>query len=222
MKILILRNPRNESRFLKTLNAHPAFEIDCYNVNNEDEALNIVNLNASTETKAVIVDRIYFRLANLKNIKQKFDWFFIVESLNKAQIYGEVDFDMRYRFYLWPLNENLLMDDIKSLTFLREYMTLGEIQLGQIHINLANRTVSDGRRSIFLKNKEYELLLYLAKNKGKLLSRNNILENVWDMNSQVLTNTVDVHVSKLRRKLKDNFGLDSLVKTIPCSGYILL
>jgi DNA-binding response OmpR family regulator len=222
MKILILRKEENDRRFLKALEENYLFEPDFRTVRNADDVSAMLNRLNDPEIKVIIVDRIYFKLSLLKNIKDRFDWFFVVESMDRAQDFGEVAFDMRYRFYLWPVNLSLLIDDIKSLSVLRQYMTFGEISLGEIRINLGSRTVFNDNHSIFLKNKEYELLLYLAKNRGKVLSRNNILENVWDMNSQVLTNTVDVHISKLRKKLKTHFGLDSLVKTIPCSGYILL
>jgi DNA-binding response OmpR family regulator len=54
---------------------------------------------------------------------------------------------------------------------------------------------------------------------GKLLTRNTILEDVWDQNTNLMTNTVDVHVSQLRKKIKKYTGM-SYIKTIPCLGYV--
>ena len=55
-------------------------------------------------------------------------------------------------------------------------------------------------------------------NEGKVLSRETILENVWDRNANIFTNTVDVHINKLRKKIKTD---EKFIRTIPCSGYLI-
>lgn len=70
-----------------------------------------------------------------------------------------------------------------------------------------------------LRNKEFSLVFYFLKNPGRVISRTEILEEVWDRNIFCATNTVDVHVSTLRRKLRLYFGRD-LIRTVHCVGYI--
>lgn len=71
---------------------------------------------------------------------------------------------------------------------------------------------------IILRNKEYSLLEYFMKNCNKVLTRTRLLEDVWDRNIFCSTNTVDVHVSSLRRKLKKYLKFE-LIKTVHCIGY---
>lgn len=72
---------------------------------------------------------------------------------------------------------------------------------------------------IRLRNREYSLLEYFMRNSGKVLSRTRLLEDVWDRNIMCPTNTVDVHVSNLRRKFKKYTSYDP-IKTVHCVGYI--
>jgi DNA-binding response OmpR family regulator len=60
---------------------------------------------------------------------------------------------------------------------------------------------------------------YFMRNAGRVLSRTQILEDVWDRNIFCPTNTVDVHVSSLRTKLSA-YNCDSFIKTVHCVGYI--
>ncbi len=72
---------------------------------------------------------------------------------------------------------------------------------------------------IKLRKKEYELLQFLITNKNRIVNRNTILENVWGLSSNPFTNTVDVHIASLRKKL--NRGDKVLLKTIHGVGYKL-
>ncbi len=85
-----------------------------------------------------------------------------------------------------------------------------------IMIDLSRRTVSCGPEEIDLSVSEYELLLYLLQNKGKTVTREKILEQVWDVNgSYVNNNTLTVTVKRLRDKLHQ----PSCLKTIRSVGY---
>jgi DNA-binding winged helix-turn-helix (wHTH) protein len=171
---------------------------------------------------AVIFDRFYFPISDCQSLLAGMDCFFIIDNYEDVKKFGVFNKDFTFRFYFWPLNYNLILDDLKSVTRIKEYMDFGEIALNELELSLNKRALVKGEVEVYLKNKEFELLLYLARNRGKVLSRGNILENVWDMNSTVLTNTVDVHISRLRRILKAHFGLVDLIRTVPCSGYILV
>lgn len=171
--------------------------------------------------KAIVLDRIYLSVKNFPIPLKKLDYFFIIDDWKKVDLLGDENSRFTYRCYFWPLNYPMLVDDIKSITGLKQYMDFGSLELDGVELDLNRRSLRNKENEINLCNKEFELLLYLAKNRGKVLSRVNILENVWDMNANVMTNTVDVHVSKLRKILKDQFGLKTLIRTVPCSGYIL-
>lgn len=72
---------------------------------------------------------------------------------------------------------------------------------------------------IQLRNKEFTLLEFFMLNKGKILTRTTILEHVWDRNAHFASNTVDVHINRLRKKIDEPFG-EKLIHTVPCVGYI--
>ncbi|OGJ42468.1 hypothetical protein A3B60_03640 [Candidatus Peregrinibacteria bacterium RIFCSPLOWO2_01_FULL_39_12] len=93
------------------------------------------------------------------------------------------------------------------------------VECGHLKIDMLTRRFFVGSNFIFLRNKEFSLITYFVKNIGRVVSRTQILEEVWDRNIFCPTNTVDVHVSSLRRKIKKHLKHD-LIKTVHCVGYI--
>ncbi len=93
------------------------------------------------------------------------------------------------------------------------------IELGCLKIIPDSRKFFIKNNAISLKNKEFTLMKYFMKNIGKVITRARLLEEVWDRNIFCITNTVDVHVSKLRQKLNKHLDQD-VIKTIHCVGYI--
>jgi len=73
--------------------------------------------------------------------------------------------------------------------------------------------------TIFLRKKEFELLYFMLLNRRTIIDRNTILERVWGVKSNPFTNTVDVHMSHLRRKLAQHSI--EIIKTIHSVGYKL-
>lgn len=87
-----------------------------------------------------------------------------------------------------------------------------------IRIDLNRRVVSRDSKEISLSGSEYELLLYLMRNKGRTVTREKILEQVWDVNgSYVNNNTLTVTMKRLR----DRLGQPSCLKTVRSVGYRL-
>ena len=97
--------------------------------------------------------------------------------------------------------------------------TLDKINLDLLEVDYGARRFLLGGRKVFLRNKEFTLLMYFIENMGRVLSRTQILEDVWDRNILCPTNTVDVHVSSLRRKFKKYANKD-YIKTVHCVGYL--
>jgi two-component system, OmpR family, response regulator len=79
------------------------------------------------------------------------------------------------------------------------------IVVGDLEIDPLSRVVRRAGRVIDLKPREYRLLEYLARNEGRVVTRTMLLEQVWDYHFDPGTNVIDVHVSRLRRKLEDGF-----------------
>lgn len=97
---------------------------------------------------------------------------------------------------------------------------LTEIRAAGLEINLLTRQVLSGGSPVRLSNTEFELLLYLMRNPGRILTRERILRVVWGYTHDPGTNIVDVYIGYLRRKL----GTDELpapIKTVRSLGYRL-
>ena len=91
------------------------------------------------------------------------------------------------------------------------------IAFGGLEIHLEERAVKRDGIAVDLTMKEYELLLLLINNRRKALSREKILELVWDFDYSGETTTVDIHIQKIRKKL----GWEDKIKTVYKFGYRL-
>lgn len=95
-----------------------------------------------------------------------------------------------------------------------------QLILGNSLFDLEKRLLIKRQKSIFLRHKEFSLLKFLIKNRGKVFSKEDLLYQVWDINAIVSTNTVEVHVSKLRKMFKKLGIKKPCIKTISQGGYL--
>jgi two-component system, OmpR family, response regulator len=109
---------------------------------------------------------------------------------------------------------------------LRALLRRGTIQVldndllafGDLEIRLKARTVHVKRNHVAVSPKEFELITYFARNAGQIVTRMQLLENVWNLHFDPGTNVVDVHVGRLRRKLED--AGSAAIQTARGEGYI--
>jgi DNA-binding response OmpR family regulator len=94
------------------------------------------------------------------------------------------------------------------------------IHVGDLTIQTASRGVTRGSREIELTAREYDLLLFLARNAGKVMDRNTIFERVWGYTFDVESDTIKVYVRYLRKKLNAE-GESDLIHAVRGVGYIL-
>ena len=95
-----------------------------------------------------------------------------------------------------------------------------EISVGELVLRPSMRMVTRSKKPIKLRLKEYALLEYFMQNPNQVINRNTLIENVWDYNARLFSNTIDSHVSLLRKKLNDGFD-KNLIETVHGIGYIL-
>ena len=93
-------------------------------------------------------------------------------------------------------------------------------RFADLELNDYTKTVTRDGKIISLTTTEYRLLLYFMKNKNKVLSRIDILEEVWGVNFDIGTNVVDVYVNYLRKKI-DSYADQKLIHTVIGMGYVL-
>lgn len=94
------------------------------------------------------------------------------------------------------------------------------LRMADLELNLESKTVTRGGQRIDLTAKEYSLLEYLLLNRGKIISRVDITEKVWELDFDTNTNVIDVYISHLRRKLDKGFE-PKLIHTVVGMGYVM-
>jgi two-component system alkaline phosphatase synthesis response regulator PhoP len=120
-----------------------------------------------------------------------------------------------------PISPRVLMARVKTVmrrsseSIRTETIVMPEVlSVGELEINRQNYTVRINGHETFFPKKEFELLAFLASNRGKVFSREVLLNRIWGENVYVVDRTVDVHVSKIREKLGDEGGLIETVKGV--------
>lgn len=93
-------------------------------------------------------------------------------------------------------------------------------RVADLTLNRQTREVRRQETDIRLTAKEYSLLEYLVVNADRVVSRNMIIEHVWDQSFEGLTNIVDVYIRRLRAKVDSPYE-KKLIQTVPCVGYCL-
>jgi len=94
-----------------------------------------------------------------------------------------------------------------------------EINIGRLRINIATHRVYVNGSEIELKNKEYELLLFMARNKDVVFSRETLYERIWGMDAMGDNATVAVHINRLRDKIEEDPGSPRYIQTVRGAGY---
>jgi two-component system copper resistance phosphate regulon response regulator CusR len=95
-----------------------------------------------------------------------------------------------------------------------------KLQVADLTLDCVRRKVTRGAETIDLAPKEFGILEYMMRNKGRPLSRTMIVEHVWDMDYDGLTNIVDVYIRHLRSKIDDRFQ-QKLIQTVRGIGYMI-
>ena len=119
-----------------------------------------------------------------------------------------------------PFERAELLARIRALMRRRPPRGSASLVVGDLRLNPDTREVKRGDREIELTNREFELLEYLARNQKLVVSRERLLEDVWGYDPFEQTNTIDVFISNLRRKLESG-GEPRLLHTKRGAGYVL-
>lgn len=94
------------------------------------------------------------------------------------------------------------------------------ITLGDVRMDISARQVFRGEREIDFTAKEFNLLKYLLRNRGRVCSRTRIIENVWDIHFDTDTSVIDVYINFLRKKLCAA-GEPDIIETVRGAGYVI-
>jgi DNA-binding response OmpR family regulator len=117
-----------------------------------------------------------------------------------------------------PFSVSELLARIRALLRREKTIIQDTLSVADLTMDVRSHKVFRANKEIKLNRKEFSLLEYLIRNSGTVLTRNMILDHVWDMNADMFTNTVDVHIRFLREKIDDNYK-KKLLKTVHGCGY---
>jgi DNA-binding response OmpR family regulator len=119
-----------------------------------------------------------------------------------------------------PFERKELLARIRALLRRRPPRGAASLEVGDLQLNPDTREVSRGDREIELTNREFELLEFLMRNERLVVSRERLLDEVWGYDPMAATNTIDVFISNLRRKLEAGEE-PRLLHTKRGAGYVL-
>lgn len=120
---------------------------------------------------------------------------------------------------LKPFHFEELSARIRAVFRRRNIIQSEKLIVGDLFLDPVAHEVRYKNEPIDLRNREFDLLEYLMRNAGRVVTRNMVLEHVWDINADSFSNTIEVHITHLRKKLGD---AGCLIKTIRGVGYKLI
>lgn len=219
MRILLVEDERNVAAFIKK-----GLEEEFYSVDIAEDGSEGLLMALSNDYDLVILDIMLPGMNGVevcKRIREKDRRIPIlmltavdsVESKVQGLESGADDYLTK------PFAFSELLARIKAL-LRRVPDTISELTIDDLRMELLSRRVYRGDREITLTPKEFSLLEYLLRNSGRVLSRTQIIENVWGYNFDPGSNVVDVHIKFLREKI-DSASERKLIHTIRGAGYIL-
>ena len=120
-----------------------------------------------------------------------------------------------------PFDFGELMARLRALGRRRLDAVPETLTIGDLTVDTARRNAQRGDRTIELTAKEFALLVYLARNAGRVVSRGELLQHVWDDPHNSYSNIIDVYAGRLRRKIDDDPDEPALFKTVRGMGFML-
>lgn len=119
-----------------------------------------------------------------------------------------------------PFSFGVLSARIRAMLRVKERVTGNFIEIADLKIDTVSRTVTRSGENIELLSKEYAVLEYLARNKGIIVSKEKIEENIWNYDYDISSDVIKVYIHHLRKKIDGNFD-KKLLHTVKNVGYVI-
>jgi DNA-binding response OmpR family regulator len=218
MKILIIDDDKEIIKFLK-----PSLEAEFYVVDCAYDGEKGSFMAKTNHYDLIILDYMMPKQNGLETLKEirkdKVESYIIAltvksELKDKSSLFNAGADDYLSKPFLF---EELLLR-IKAVSKRPPLKDEKILSLDNLKMDLSSQEVYRGKRKIYLTRKEFCLLEYFLNNINKVLSRALILENVWDINADPFSNTIESHVLNLRKKIESP-GKTKLIHTVAGRGY---
>lgn len=119
-----------------------------------------------------------------------------------------------------PFSFGVLSARIRAMLRVKERVTGNFIEIADLKIDTVSRTITRSGENIELSSKEYAVLEYLARNKGIIVSKEKIEENIWNYDYDISSDVIKVYIHHLRKKIDGNFD-KKLLHTVKNVGYVI-
>ena len=119
----------------------------------------------------------------------------------------------------FPLKIEKILELINVNFLKKKFSRQSDIRIGDFKINMNSRILSDENKELSLTEKEAEIIMFL-NNSEVPVNINKLQENVWGYKNKLETHTVETHIYRLRKKIKETFDNDSFITSVK-SGYII-
>lgn len=220
MRILVVEDERDLNRVISKRLEKEGYCVDrCFD---GEEALDYIDAG---EFDAVILDIMMPKMSGLevvKNIRaRKIDIPVLLLTAKDAVSDRVAGLDAGAEDYLVkPFAFEELLARIRVMLRKQAGKTTNVFDIGDLKVDIASRRVWRGEEMINLSAKEFDILEYLVRNKGIVLSREKIENHVWNFDYSGGTNVIDVYIRYLRKKIDDPYE-KKLIHTIRGKGYVL-
>lgn len=157
-----------------------------------------------------------------KEIRKQSNMGIIMVTSRESELYELISINYGADHYITkPYNIQILLAKIASLLRRTDSNAIKDkIDAKDFILNLSNSTIERSGKTIELTKNEYKILKYLIENRGKIVSREDIMECLWESESFIDDNTLSVNITRLRNKLEE-LDLKELIETKRGQGYIL-
>ena len=221
MRLLVVEDEKNLNKLITKKLTSEGYTVDsCF------DGLEAMDYLSMASYDGVISDVMMPRLDGfqmLQKMRQQGDSTPVLFLTARDSIEDRVEgLDMGASDYLVkPFAFQELLARIRVLTRVKAQDTAGSTySIADLTLNTATRQVTRGGRGISLSAKEFALLEYLMRNKDRVLSRDQIENNLWNFDYEGGTNAVDVYIRYLRKKIDEDFDR-KLIHTVRGVGYVL-
>ncbi len=220
MKILIVEDEKKVASFIKR-----GLEDDNYQVTLSYDGADGLKRASSGEFDLVILDCMLPKkdgLTVLHDLREAGNQVPVLMLTAKAETTDVVSgLDAGADDYLVkPFAFAELQARVRALIRRSEQDRGAEIRFADLRLDPVNHKVWRGQTEIVLTAKEYNLLAYMVRNAGSVLTRANIADNCWEYPFETFTNIIDVYINYLRKKVDGKFP-NKLIHTVRGQGYIL-
>ena len=220
MRILVVEDEKNLNRLIAEGIEDEGYSVDrCFN---GKEALDYIS---SAEYDAIVMDILMPKLSGLdvvKRMRADGNTTPVIFLTSLSEVSDRVEgLNSGGDYYLVkPFSMDELVAVVRVMARKDSGQHTNELSCGDLTLNMATQTVTRAGNIINLTPKEYALLEYMMRNRGIVLSREMIENNLWNFDYEGGTNVVDVYISFLRKKI-DTWYDTKLIHTVWGTGWIL-